>query len=313
MSDNAELHRKVLAFLSGEFARKEGRQCVGIDLLYAPGNGFKDEEIRKWVRADEPELFDVPGNFAHFENFVTKIVEIAEGEADAKPPGKHRFIVRTHQHLGGRATHSFALSPSYTGGGDETALTAPGSRSSDQGVIASHAAQLMRINAQMYEGTIRVLGAQNADMRQENAELRAENTLLRREVDEARSSKQDREFQIAMAMEKNARTNVGFQKLIQLGSIVAAKIGGGGGDATTTPFTMLVGEFGKSLRPEQVNVLSTKSIPIFMEVLDIGQKMMFGEICNMIQSLFAEQPGETKPGEPGAGSGSSGSLPPSGT
>jgi len=303
MSENAaELHSKVLGFLAGEFARKEGRQCVGVDLVYAPGNGFRDEEIRKWVRADEPELFDVPGNFVHVEKFVSTILEIAEGEADAKPAGRHRFVVRTHQHLGGRATMSFALAPRYSGG-EETALVAPGGggRGVDAGaILQSHSSQLLRVNMQMYESTIRVLGAQNADIRQENAELRAENILLRREVDEARSNKMDREFQIAMAAEKNARTNAGFQKLLQIGTVVAAKIGGGdeaqaGGP---TPLAMLISEFGKSLRKEQIGVL--------MGTLDMAQKMMFMEIMNMVTppDQGAPNPSESKPG---------GALPPTGT
>ena len=141
----------------------------------------------------------------------------------------------------------------------------------------------------MYEGTIRVLGSQNADMRQENAELRAENINLRREVDEARSNKLDREFQIAMAAEKNARTNEGFQKLLQLGSVVAAKIGGvseGGG--TGNAALMLLVEFGKSLRSDQVNAI--------MGLLDMSQKIMFMELLNM---LF---PPTEKPNAPAGGS-----------
>ena len=276
-----------MSFLSGEFARKEGRQCVGIDLIFAPGNGYKDEEIRKWTRVDQPELFDVPNNFANLEGLVTEIIGIAEGETNAKPPGRHRYMVRTHQHLGGRAIQSFALAPQYTGGGDDVALTTGGK--GDQSIIANHASQLMRINAQMYEGTIRVLGSQNADMRQENAELRAENINLRREVDEARSNKLDREFQIAMAAEKNARTNEGFQKLLQLGSVVAAKIGGvseGGG--TGNAALMLLVEFGKSLRSDQVNTI--------MGLLDMSQKIMFMELLNM---LF---PPTEKPNAPAGGS-----------
>jgi hypothetical protein len=283
VSNNAEMHGKILAFLAGEFARKEGRQCVGVDLDYAPGNGFRNDEIRKWVRADEPELFE---NFVNVEKLVAQIVEIANGEADAKAAGKHRFVVRTHQHLGGCATHSFAISPAYSGGDSETALMAGGG-GSRQDVIANHAGQLMRINAQMYEGTIRVLGAGNADMRKEISELRAENILLRREIDDARSNKLDREFQIAMAAEKNARTNAGFQKLLQIGSVVAAKIGGGDeASGTPTPLAMLVGEFGKSLRPDQMNVL--------MGTLDLPQKMMFMEIMNMLS------PPEPKPNGPAA-------------
>lgn len=302
MSDNAELHGKILGFLAGEFARKEGRQCVGVDLLYAPGNGFRDDEIRKWVRGDEPELFDVPGNFVHVEKFVSTILEIAEGEADAKPAGRHRFVVRTHQHLGGRATMSFALSPRFSGG-EETSLSVPGGgggRSDASGVLMNHAGQLLRVNMQMYDCTLRVLGAQNADIRQENAELRAENILLRREVDEARSNKMDREFQIAMAAEKNARTNAGFQKLLQIGTVVAAKIGGGDESQGGAPtgLAMLISEFGKSLRKEQIGVL--------MGTLDMAQKMMFMEIMNMVTP---PDQGEPKPGESKPG----GALPPTGS
>jgi hypothetical protein len=295
MADNAELHSKILSFLAGEFARKDLRQCVGVDLLYAPGNGFRDEEIRKWVRADQPELFD---NFANVETLVVQVLEIATGEVDAKPPGKHRFIVRTRQHANDRATLSFALAPGYAGGDDAALVAGAGGGGGAGGrdgnaatVLMNHAGQLMRINAQTFEGSIRVLGAQNQDMRLENSELRAENILLRREVDEARSNKMDREFQIAMAAEKNARTNAGFQKLLQIGTIVAAKIGGadenqGGGSSS---IGMLIAEFGNSLRPDQVAVL--------MNTLDMGQKMMFMEIMKMVQ-----------PPEPGQGPGAN--LPP---
>lgn len=282
MSDNVELHAKVLGFLATEFARVEGRQCVAVDLLFAPGNGFRDEEIRKWVRADQPELFD---NFAKVEELVSMLIDIASGEADAKSPGKHRFVVRTHQHLGGRATQSFALSPAYSGG-DETALASGGANNNRQDVIANHAGQLMRINAQVFEGTIRVLGGMNSDMRRENAELHAENILLRREVDEARSTKMDREFGHAMAAEKNARANAGFQKLLQIGTVVAAKIGGEENQTgAQSPLAMLLAEFGKSLRQDQISAL--------MGVLDMAQKIMFMEVMNLVASP------EKPPGEPG--------------
>ena len=151
MADNSELHGKILGFLMAEWARKDNRQLVGVDLLFAPGNGFRDEEIRKWVRADEPDFF---AEFVNVEKLVTQIIEVADGEADAKPAGKHRFVVRTHQHLGGKANTSFALSPSYTGS-DETSLLSSGGGGGgnggrDQQVIASHAGQLMRINSQMF-------------------------------------------------------------------------------------------------------------------------------------------------------------------
>jgi hypothetical protein len=293
MSDNAEHHGKILGFLMAEWARKDNRQLTGVDLLYAPGNGFKDEEVRKWVRADEPELF---AEFVNVEKLVAQIVEIAEGEADAKPAGKHRFIVRTHQHMGGRATHSFALSPSYRGSDDVALLPSGGGGGGrDQQVIANHAGQLMRINAQMFEGTIRVLGQQNMNLHEQVSSLTAENALLRRELEEARSNKMDREFQIAMAAEKNARTNAGFQKLLQIGTVVAAKIGAGNeetqGGGSATPLAMLIGEFYKSLRPEQMGAL--------MQTLDMAQKIMFMEIVNLVKPPEPDDgPSAPRPGAP---------------
>lgn len=284
MADNAELHGKILGFLMAEWARKDNRQLVRVDLLFAPGNGFRDEEIRKWVRADEPDFF---AEFVNVEKLVTQIIEIAEGESDAKPAGKHRFVVRTHQYLGGRANMSFALSPSYAGS-DETALMANGGGGGggrDQQVIASHAGQLMRINAQMFEGTIRVLGQQNMSLHEQVATLTAENATLRKELEEARSNKMDREFQIAMAAEKNARTNAGFQKMLQLGSVVVAKFAAGNDGAAqlgeAAPLPMLLGEFYQSLRQEQMNVL--------MQTLDMGQKIMFMEIVNLAKPKEPQQ------------------------
>ena len=291
MGENAELHAKILTFLMAEWARKEQRQLVSVDLVYAPGGGFREEPIRKWVRADEPDFF---AEYVNVERLVTSIIEIAEGEVDAKPAGKHRFIVRTHQHLGERATMSFALQPSFHGG-DETALM-PGGGGNGGGrgndvaaaqILERNNGQLMRINTQMFDGTIRVLGQQNLSMHEQLMALTTENATLRKELEEARSNKMDREFQIAMAAEKNARTNAGFQKLLQLGTVVAAKIGTGNEAAQlgeATPLSMLIGEFYQSLRQDQLGVL--------MQTLDMAQKIMFMEIVNMVKP--PEQTGDPR-------------------
>jgi hypothetical protein len=276
MSDHAELQGKILGFLMGEWVRKDNRQLVAVDLLYSPGSGYRDEEIRTWVRADEPDLF---AEFVNIEKLVAQIIEIAAGEADAKPAGKHRFVVRCKQHGGSRPTTSFALFPSFTGG-DDTALMqngGGGGGSRDQQVISNHAGQLMRINAQMFEGTIRVLGQQNMSLHQQVTQLTADNATLRRELEEARSNKDEREFQIHLQMEKNARTKAGFEKLLQIGTVVAAKIGGGDDNqqASATPLGMLLGQFYTSLRPDQMGTL--------MQALDMSQKMMFMEIVNLVR------------------------------
>ena len=107
-----DIHAKILAFLVGEFARTEARQCTGVDLIYSPGHGFRDEEIRTWDRVEEPNLFE---QVSSIETLASTILEVAEGEADSKDPGRHRFIVRTRQYFGGRAVQSFTLSPTFMG------------------------------------------------------------------------------------------------------------------------------------------------------------------------------------------------------
>ena len=303
MADNAELHAKLHPFLLTEWARKDNRQLVAVELIYAPGGGFREEPIRKWVRADEPDFF---AEIINLEKLVTLIIEIAEGEVDAKPAGKHRFVVRTLQHHGERPYTSFSLSPSYTGG-DDTSLVPNGGGGGSRGggdvaaaqILASNNGQLMRINTQMFDGTIRVLGQQNLNMHEQIMALTVENATLRRELEEARSNKMDREFQIAMAAEKNARTNAGFQKLLQLGTVVAAKIGTGNDAAQlggATPLAMLIGEFYQSLRQDQLGVL--------MQTLDMAQKIMFMEIVNLVRppdkGEGGPQQGQPPPGVNGA-------------
>ena len=282
MADNAELHAKILGFLMAEWARKDNRQLVAVELVFAPGGGFRDEPIRKWVRADEPDFF---AEFVNVEKLVTQIIEIAEGEADAKPAGKHRFIVRTRQHLGERTHISFAVSPSYNGG-DETALATNGGGPRGGGgdvavaqILAANNGQLMRTNTQMFDGTIRVLGQQNLSMHEQIMNLTNENAILRKELEEARSNKMDREFQIAMAAEKNARTNAGVQKALQLGGILVAKFAAGNDGAAqlgeASPLAILIGEFQQSLRPDQMTAI--------MQILDMPQKINFMEIWNLVK------------------------------
>jgi hypothetical protein len=102
----------------------------------------------------------------------------------------------------------------------------------------------------------------------------------------------DREFQIAMAAEKNARHNAGFQKVLQLGSVVVAKFAAGAegaaqlGEAGGLP--MLLGDFYQSLRQDQLNVL--------MQTLDMPQKIMFMEIVNMVRPKEPAQQGQPSQG-----------------
>jgi hypothetical protein len=157
MNDQTEIHDKILGFLTETWVRKDNQQLLSIDLLYAPGI-----LIHRWVRTDEPDLFAASISIEKLKKLVTRIIEIATSEAGIRAAGRHRFIVRCTPHEG---MHTFALSPSHN--------------STDQQVITSHAGQLMRINAQMFEGTIRVLGQQNMALHQQVSELTADNEKLR--------------------------------------------------------------------------------------------------------------------------------------
>jgi hypothetical protein len=159
-SDNTALHSKILGFIAGELTRKELRLCIGIDLLYAPGNGFRDEEIRKWNRANEPEMFD----FALVHGFVGQIIDIATDEVESKASGKHRFVVRTRQYASDRRSLSFALSSS----GDAMADVPP-SR-------CACAVELRTILAQQHD-----------TLRAELSAARKENRSLRDALDEVRA------------------------------------------------------------------------------------------------------------------------------
>lgn len=107
----------------------------------------------------------------------------------------------------------------------------------DRDQLWAEAAAVEATNSPLFgeENAVRMLAQQKQSIQEEIAALTAENAALRTELEEARSTQIDREFQVAMAVEKNARTKAAFQKLLQLGTAVAAKIGtdGSGGLATT--------------------------------------------------------------------------------
>jgi hypothetical protein len=112
--------RRILDFLMKEWGRKDSRQLVAVELLYATGLDHRDESIQRWERADEPEFFAAAENV---EMLAEHIVAIAEEEADAKPAGKHRFVVRAHQYAGTKPMMSFAVLPAHLREHDEEPKT----------------------------------------------------------------------------------------------------------------------------------------------------------------------------------------------
>lgn len=296
---DAELHRKMLEFLTTEWARKENRQLVGVDLLYSPGGGYKNDPIRQWERADEPEMF---AEYVNIEKLVSQIIEIADTDVDTRAGGKHRYLVRTRQHMGTSPTFPFALQPAFHGSSDETSLATHGGVNGSKDVavtqiLAQNNNQLMRTNQQMFDGTIRVLGHQNQNMHEQILALRDENAKLRMDLEQANSNKMDREFQMAMAAEKNIRNNQLVQKAMQLSTVVVSKFAADGSGSQQlgegSGLAMLINELKESLRPDQMQAL--------MQILEMPQKILFMEIVK-----------QSSPPEQGPPQGGGGPRPPGG-
>lgn len=287
-----ELHRKLVAFLSGEFARQEGRQCVSLTLYYAQP-GFREEELRSWVRTEQPELFS---NFTKVEELASAIIEATEGHVDAFSMGAQRYVVKTLQHLQGRAQLAFKLSPSSLANGEDmTGLQLSGGGKGSgvaeaMGVVTQNNMALLRSNTQLFQSAFGTLAKVNDDLREDNAKLHARVAVLENENSTLKMDQTEREFSIAMKMEQNQRASKGFDKMIQLGTIVAAKMVGSGDDKNgPSGLTMLLSSFAKSLRPEQTSSLMT--------MLDGDQKLLFFEIMNTVSA--AESAGNTTPGTNG--------------
>lgn len=215
-----DLHTKILSFLMGEFARKKARQCVKVSLVYAPGGGYQDEEIRSWEREKDPELFDT---FAHLEQTVSLIVEIAENKVDYLPAGKHRFVVRTYQHLGGRAHRSFWLSPRHvretrevakTNGDDLrlrivcATLTGAAATRPENGSFAAHHEQLVANAFDLADGVLKRLA-----LKDKKGALRPLHTILGLDAD----SISERDWYVATTVVQWLATNVGQSILSDAG------------------------------------------------------------------------------------------------
>lgn len=285
-----EIHAQLLGFIGEAFGRKEHRQATKLTLSYCPPSS-REEPMRSWDRHERAELFD---RLDLTEALIREIIEICETHADTQGPGgRHKYKVRIDEALGGKVFHQFVVKPSYD---PSTALVAPGGGGGDGSaigdaalaVLSSNNQTLMRINQQTHESTFRALANMTDDLREENMNLRIENRSLRKQVDELESTKMDREYQMVMVAEKSARSNKMTEKLLQLGTVVMAKITGTAKElGAPDGLTMLLSEFGKSLRQDQLGK--------FMTILDQSQVAMFFQIMDMVQP---KQPPQA-PGQPG--------------
>jgi len=265
-----EIQTKILGFLVTECGRKENAQCVSIRLFFAPPQGYAEEEIGSWQRKDHPERFD---EFVQQEQWATEILQIATDHVNAQSKGRYRYVLRTLQHSGSRMSHHFALEPAYVamqaldvvGGGD---------RVDGHAVVIRGFEQAMRINAQIFEGSYRTLAQQNKMLADENTQLREQNFKLIHEVEEARSSRLEREFHLRNLARKETLKEQGSQKFFQVLDLVMHEIAarrGGGKPADGNQLAQLIVKFGDSLTMEQgqamMSLLNKDQVELFYSIM----------------------------------------------
>jgi hypothetical protein len=284
-----DLHSRVLAFLRGEFARKEGRQCVRLELSSAQP-GLRGDVLRTWDRHEDPELFS---QLTRIEELATTILRISEDHADAFGAGQHRFELRTEQHLGAKQKLSFRI---LAGAGGDSDGTASGEDApTAMGMVSQqmrHNELHMRMSAQMYQATLGTMQRQISDLNDENARLRRERSEHYTELEDARSRRDERELAGMRQLAAEQRKDLAFGKLLQIAPVVAGRLLGKGGESSgpssAAPLTILVAELASSLTAEQVTHIASS--------LSSNQQMLFVEAMREATRGHAESnPAETAP------------------
>ena len=257
-----EIFRKLNAWIMGELARVENRACKMLGLYYrSPGIG--EERLLEFDREDpnESEFFDNP---ALTDRMLHKLLSCAEDHANtaASTSGNskpRRYIVRTTQAGGGRDVYTFPVQPSV-------ALVLDGDDEDGEGAtkpLTGHALvgdgfkTAMRLNATMFDGMLRHSSSTISRLNTENASLSEENRALRREVDDLKSTRMEREWAMAKEKKREDRADVGFAKLIQLGTVWASRFlpPGSTNEGQASAVAMLVHQFFESLSDEQSKAL----------------------------------------------------------
>lgn len=289
---SSEIHAKVLAFLAGEFARRESRQCVRLELSHAQP-GYRGEVLRSWERSEEPGIFE---DLTLTERLTSEILKLAEDEANAYS-GQQRFVLRTEQFLGGRGKCTFVMAPEFNGDQAEGTALAFGDGAQGQGSAATaitvlqnalamemrHNERNSQINAQMFKGTIDVLGNANTELVTENQKLREERAQMLKELEESRSAQGERDLRGMAQIAADARKDKAVGKLLTLAPIAVAKIlGKDGMPGAPTPLSILVSELGKSLSPAQIANIARG--------LTMEQQMLFAEAMKTAQTSAEAEP-----------------------
>jgi len=264
-----DLHRQIVGFLAGEFARAENRSCIQLDLVSAQP-GMKGDGIRTWDRKESPDVFEGQGAV---ENLATEIIRIAEEHAESYGGGNHRFELRTTQYLGGRQRTAFRIridsdegQPIGSGSGED-APTATGL----VGQLMRHNEAKERVMVQLFQQTIGTMSRTMADMADENRQLRSERRDHLHELENAKSAELERELKAASQVAADERKDKALQQLYQLVPVVKARLlSAGQTDVGETPEGILIEALTGSLEPEQMAQIARSLSP--------NQMILLGEL-----------------------------------
>jgi hypothetical protein len=271
MSCDEETHKKLVTFLSGEFAREKGRQIILLELVHAPQPGSQGTPLQTWDREERPELFE---GMSQIETIASSILRLAEEYARDLPGGR-RFEVRTRQHLGGRMRTSFKIESD-----DEALATIGEDAPTERGLVSQlmrHLEMNQRTLTMVFQSSLGSVSRIAADLAEENRQLRTERNKQFLEIEDHRSMQAERDLAL---MEKNAlvqRKDKAFGEIIKLLPIVASRFATGGGSSTgaSVALAALLGELFNSLTDDQKAKLTT--------VLTPSQAMLLGEALRVAQ------------------------------
>jgi len=310
MSDS--IGQKIVTFLASEFARKEHRQCIRLELSHAQV-GFRGDVLRSWDRKETPDDFEL----SNVERLASEILQIALDEAENFPTGRQRFVLRTEQFLpGGRAKHTFVIAPEYTGSdddevggmsGDETlalpGVSGAGGRADRSGhpqtkigtfnnvlsMQMRHNERLMQMQSQTFQGSLQAALRQNQMLVDENMQLRKERAEMAKELETMRTASDERELRALAQVAADERKDKVVGKMLQLAPVVAAKIAGAGAvPGAPSSLSILVSELASSLSPEQFQRIAG--------ALSMEQKILLGEAIKVAKQ--SEPPPESAKAKP---------------
>lgn len=269
--NHEEVQGKIVAFLSAEFARLEGRSCVYVDVTCV-GDSIP---LAAWVREEQPAMFE---GLAKIEELAATMLTMADDHARVIGGSGQRiqFRIVTKQHLGARRQHLFTVESS-------TSVLAPGSiaESPDaRGVLAqvmrhnelhmSASAGAFRLLLQSYERRVQ-------DLERDNTRLRGEIEAKAQLLLDSKSNDERGQLEAMMMMSADERKGKIVSSITSMLPLVASYLAGGKGAAADvgSPLSLIVAKLAESISRDQViaimGVLSSEQQLLFMKAVELAR------------------------------------------